>query len=131
MSTIFSKIIKGEIPCYKIAENDKFFAFLDINPMVKGHTLVIPKHETDYFFDIEDTELSDMMVFAKQVAKQLKIAFPSCERVGVMVAGFDVPHAHVHLIPMQSMKDLDISKERLKLSSEEFTSIADKITKQK
>lgn len=131
MSTIFSKIIKGEIPCYKIAENDKFFAFLDINPMVEGHTLVIPKRETDYFFDIEDAELGDMMLFAKQVSKQLKKAFPFCQRVGVMVAGFDVPHAHIHLIPMQSMNDLDISKERLKLSSEEFTSIADKITKQK
>lgn len=131
MSTIFSKIIKGEIPCYKIAENDEFFAFLDINPMVKGHTLVIPKHETDYFFDIEDNSLGNMMVFAKQVAKQLKTTFPFCERVGVMVAGFDVPHAHIHLIPMQSMKDLDITRERLKLSPEEFATIADQITKQK
>ena len=97
MATIFTRIINGEIPCYKIAENDKFFAFLDINPLMKGHTLVIPKKETDYIFDIEDSELAEMMVFAKQIAVKIKEAIP-CTKVGVAVIGLEVPHAHIHLV---------------------------------
>lgn len=104
--TIFSRIIAGEIPCYKIAENDSFFAFMDINPVNWGHTLVVPKKETDYIFDMDDDELGDMMVFAKKVAKAIKAAIP-CRKVGVTVLGLEVPHAHTHLVPLQKEGDMD------------------------
>ncbi|MDY2641829.1 MAG: HIT family protein [Mediterranea sp.] len=123
MATIFSKIVAGEIPCYKVAEDDKFFAFLDINPLVKGHTLVIPKQEVDYLFDLSDADLAAMQVFAKHVAAGIKRAFP-CIKVGQAVLGLEVPHAHIHLIPMQSEKDMLFSNPKLKLSDEEFAQIA-------
>lgn len=104
--TIFSKIIAGEIPSYKVAENDKFYAFLDINPVNWGHTLVVPKRETDYIFDIDDEELGEMMIFAKRVAKALKKVMP-CRKVGVTVLGLEVPHAHIHLVPLQQEGDMD------------------------
>ena len=124
--TIFSKIAAGEIPSYKCAESDKFYAFLDINPLVKGHTLVIPKREVDYIFDLEDDELAEMQVFAKKVAIAIRKAFP-CVKVGQAVLGLEVPHAHIHLIPMQSEKDMLFSNPKLKLSNEEFSEIAAKI----
>ena len=127
MATIFSRIINGEIPCYKIAENDRFFAFLDINPLSKGHTLVVPKHETDYIFHIEDEELGQMMVFAKQVAQAIEKAIP-CKRIGVAVIGLEVPHAHIHLVPITCEGDLDFKKEHLKLTQEEFVDIQQRIT---
>lgn len=123
MATIFSRIIAGEIPCYKVAENDKFFAFLDINPLAKGHTLVVPKKETDYIFDIEDTELGEMMVFAKKVAVAIRKTIP-CVKVGVAVLGLEVPHAHIHLVPMNSEKDMIFSNKKLELTQEEFASVA-------
>lgn len=123
MATIFSRIVAGEIPCYKVAEDDKFFAFLDINPLVKGHTLVIPKQEVDYLFDLSDEDLAAMQVFAKHVAAAIKRAFP-CIKVGQAVLGLEVPHAHIHLIPMQSEKDMLFSNPKLKLSDEEFREIA-------
>ena len=126
MATIFSKIIKGEIPSYKCAESDKFYAFLDINPLVKGHTLVVPKREVDYIFDLSDEELAEMHVFAKHVAVAIKKAFP-CVKVGEAVLGLEVPHAHIHLIPMQSEKDMLFSNPKLQLSSEEFQAIAEAI----
>lgn len=107
--TIFSKIIAGEIPCYKIAESEKFFAFMDINPVNWGHTLVVPKHETDYIFDIEDAEIGEMMIFAKRVARAIKAAIP-CRKVGVTVLGLEVPHAHIHLVPLQNEGDMDFNK---------------------
>ena len=121
MATIFSRIIAGEIPCYKIAENDRFFAFLDINPLVKGHTLVVPKQEVDYIFDLSDEDLAAMHVFAK------KKAFP-CKKVGEAVIGLEVPHAHIHLIPIQKESDMLFSNPKLKLSDEEFKSIAQAIS---
>ena len=127
MATIFSRIINGEIPCYKIAETDRFFAFLDINPLMEGHTLVVPKHETDYIFNIEDDELGQMMVFAKQVAKKIEKAIP-CKRIAVAVIGLEVPHAHIHLVPITKEGDLDFKKEHLKLSQEEFLDIQKRIT---
>ena len=127
MATIFSRIINGEIPCYKIAENDRFFAFLDINPLMEGHTLVVPKHETDYIFNIEDDEPGQMMVFAKQVAKKIEKAIP-CKRIAVAVIGLEVPHAHIHLVPITKEGDLDFKKEHLKLSQEEFLDIQKRIT---
>ena len=129
MATIFSRIIAGEIPSYKIAENDKFFAFLDINPMAKGHTLVVPKQETDYIFDLNDDLLSEMTVFAKKTAKAIERAIP-CKRVGVMVIGLEVPHAHIHLIPIQKEGDMSLAKPRVKLSKEEFEEIAEKIRRE-
>lgn len=126
MSTIFSKIVKGEIPCYKIAETDKFFAFLDINPLVKGHVLVIPKAEVDYFFDLPDEDLAGLQIFAKIVAGAIKRAFP-CVKVAQIVLGLEVPHAHIHLIPMQSEKDALFTNPKLQLTPEEFESIAAKI----
>jgi histidine triad (HIT) family protein len=126
MATIFSKIAAGEIPSYKIAENDKFFAFLDINPLVKGHTLVIPRREVDYIFDMEDEELADMHLFAKSVAKAIEKAIP-CKRVGVAVMGLEVPHAHIHLIPINKESDMIISNPKQKLSDEEFVGIASAI----
>lgn len=123
MATIFSKIAAGEIPSYKIAENDSYFAFLDINPMAKGHVLVIPKQEIDYIFDLEDNKLAGMIVFAKKVAKAIAQAIP-CLRVGVMVVGLEVPHAHIHLIPIQKESDMVLSNPKLKLSQDEFEEIA-------
>ena len=127
MATIFSKIVAGEIPSYKIAENEKFYAFLDINPMTEGHTLVIPKQEVDYFFDICDEDMQEMMVFAKKIALGIKKAIP-CKRVGVAVMGMEVPHAHIHLIPIEKETDMLFSKEKLKLPSEKFQEITKKIT---
>ena len=123
---IFSKIAAGEIPSYKCAENEKFYAFLDINPVAKGHTLVIPRREVDYIFDMDDEELAEFEVFAKQVAVALKKAFP-CKKVAQVVLGLEVPHAHIHLIPMNSEGDVDFRKEKLHLPSEEMQQIADKI----
>ena len=124
--TIFSKIANGEIPSYKCAENEKFYAFLDINPLQKGHTLVIPRKEVDYIFDMDDDDLADFQVFAKRVAKAIKKAVP-CIKVGQAVLGLEVPHAHIHLIPMQSEKDMIFSNQKLSLSPEEFEEIAAKI----
>jgi histidine triad (HIT) family protein len=126
MASIFSRIVAGEIPCYKVAENDKFFAFLDINPLVKGHTLVIPKQEVDYIFDLADEDLAAMQVFAKKVASAIKAAFP-CLKVGQAVIGLEVPHAHIHLIPIQKESDMLFSNPKLKLSAEEFKEIAEKL----
>ena len=123
MATIFSRIIAGEIPCYKVAEDDKFFAFLDINPLVKGHTLVVPKQEVDYIFDLSDEDLAAMHVFAKEIAKGIQKAFP-CQKVGEAVIGLEVPHAHIHLIPIQKESDMLFSNPKLKLSEEEFIAIA-------
>lgn len=125
--SIFSKIAAGEIPSYKVAENEKFYAFLDINPLAKGHTLVIPRQETDYIFDLSDDDLAEMVVFAKKVAVAIKQAFP-CIKVGMAVLGLEVPHAHIHLVPMQSEKDMLFSNPKLKLSEEEFKEIAVKIS---
>ena len=127
MASIFSRIVAGEIPSYKVAEDDKFFAFLDINPLAKGHTLVIPKREVDYFFDLTDEEIGAMQVFAKKVATAIKAAFP-CVKVGQAVLGLEVPHAHIHLVPMQSEKDMLFTNPKLKLTSEEFAEIAQKIS---
>ena len=124
--SIFSKIAAGEIPSYKCAENEKFYAFLDINPVAKGHTLVIPRREVDYIFDMDDDELAEFEVFAKQVAVALKKAFP-CKKVAQVVLGLEVPHAHIHLIPMNSEGDVDFRKEKLHLPNEEMQQIADKI----
>lgn len=128
MATIFSRIVAGEIPSYKVAENDKFYAFLDINPLAKGHTLVIPKQEVDYIFDLDDRTLAEMHVFAKSVAKAIEKAVP-CKRIGVAVMGLEVPHAHIHLIPINKESDMIISNPKLSLSQEEFTSIAAAIDK--
>ncbi len=124
--SIFSKIAAGEIPSYKCAEDDKFYAFLDINPLVKGHTLVIPKREVDYIFDMEDDELAAFQIFAKKVAVAIKNAFP-CLKVGQAVIGLEVRHAHIHLIPMQSEKDMLFSNPKLSFPAEEMASIAEKI----
>ena len=126
MSSIFSKIISGEIPCYKIAENEKFLAFLDVFPLVQGHTLVVPKTETDYIFDIPDTDLAEMIVFSKKVAKAIKAAVP-CKRIGVAVIGLEVPHAHIHLVPMNTANDVNFTQPKLTPSSEELAAMAEKI----
>lgn len=123
---IFSKIAVGEIPGYKCAENDKFYAFLDINPLAKGHTLVIPRREVDYIFDMEDDELAEFEVFAKQVAQAIRRAFP-CRKVAQVVLGLEVAHAHIHLIPIDSEADVDFHKTKLKLSEAEFQEISAKI----
>lgn len=125
---IFSKIAAGEIPSYKCAESEKFYAFLDINPVAKGHTLVIPRREVDYIFDMDDDEIAEYQVFAKKVATALKKAFP-CRKVAQVVLGLEVPHAHIHLIPMNSEADVDFRKEKLKMSEEEFKEIAEAIRK--
>ncbi|MBP6064199.1 MAG: HIT family protein [Bacteroidales bacterium] len=126
MSTVFTRIVNGEIPSYKVAENDRFYAFLDINPVTKGHTLVIPKEEIDYIFDMESQGLSDLFVFAQTVAKGIKKVIP-CKRIGVAVLGLEVPHAHIHLIPLVSEGDMDFKKPKLKLEHEEMVSIASAI----
>ena len=128
MATIFSKIIAGEIPSYKVAEDDKFYAFLDINPLVKGHTLVVPKREVDYIFDLDDKELAAMQLFAKKLALAIQKAYP-CKKVGQAVIGLEVPHAHIHLIPIQKESDMIFSNPKLKLSNEEFVEIAEAIYK--
>lgn len=127
MATIFSKIIRGEIPCFKIAENDDYFAFLDINPLRAGHTLVVPKRETDYIFDLEDEYLAGMVVFSKKIALAIRKAIP-CNRIGVAILGLEVPHAHIHLVPMDTMDDINFKNPKLKFSQEEFKEIAAKIS---
>jgi histidine triad (HIT) family protein len=124
--TIFSRIIKGEIPSYRISENDKFFAFLDIAPMVKGHTLVIPKIEVDKLFDLGDEYLSEMLLFAKPIARAIEKTFP-CNRCGISVIGLEVPHAHMHLVPINSADDLNFNRRKLKLPPDEFKEIRDRI----
>ena len=123
MASIFSRIVAGEIPCYNVAEDDKYFAFLDINPLAKGHTLVIPKQEVDYYFDLDDETLAGMTIFAKRVAHKIKEQ-TGCKKVAMVVLGLEVAHAHIHLIPMNSENDVDFRREKLKLSPEEFAEIA-------
>ena len=127
MASVFTRIVKGEIPCYKVAEDDRYFAFLDINPLAKGHTLVIPKEETDNIFDLDDRTLADMMVFAKRIARKIQ-ANIACKKVAVVVLGLEVPHAHIRLIPINSEKDVDFHREKLQLTPEEFQRIAKTIS---
>lgn len=129
MTTIFSKIVKGEIPSYRIAENDRFYAFLDIFPLAKGHTLIVPKKEVDYFFDLEDDLLAGMNVFAKKVARAIEKVV-TCKRIGVAVLGLEVPHAHIHLIPINSEADISFSRPKLKFSETEFIELAEKISRE-
>lgn len=129
MASIFTKIINGDIPSYKIAESEKFFAFLDISPLAKGHTLVVPKLEVDYIFELEDDLLGEMMVFSKKVSKAIKSVIP-CDRIGVAVIGLEVPHAHIHLVPISGMGDLNFANPKLQLNQEEFKAIADSISAQ-
>ena len=129
MASIFAKIVKGEIPCYKVAENEEFLAFLDIFPLAIGHVLVIPKVEIDYLFDLDDQKYSGLMLFSKRVALALRTAFP-CKKVGVAVLGLEVPHAHIHLVPLNSESDINFSRPKLKLTPDEFTEIADKIARE-
>ena len=126
MASLFSKIVAGEIPCHKVAENDQFLAFLDIQPIRKGHVLVIPKVEVDYIFDLDDALLGEMMVFSKSVAKKIMQAFP-CKKIGITVIGLEVPHAHIHLVPMNQLSDMNFAQEKLKLSHEELATIAQSI----
>jgi histidine triad (HIT) family protein len=126
MASIFTRIIQGEIPCHKIAENEKFIAFLDITPVAKGHTLVVPKQEVDYFFDMNQDLLSEINLFAKEVATKLQRTVP-CRRIGVAIIGLEVPHAHVHLVPLNTMADINFSAERLKMSSEELATLATEV----
>ena len=128
MASIFSKIIAGEIPSFKVAEDENYYAFLDINPLTKGHTLVVPKKEVDYIFDLDDETLAGMMLFAKKVAQKLKQEM-DCKRVAVVVLGLEVPHAHIHLIPINSEADVDFQREKLQLSTEEFEEIIAKLRK--
>lgn len=127
MTTLFTKIIKGEIPCYKIAEDERYFAFLDINPLMAGHTLVVPKVETDYIFDLPDTELSGLILFSKKVAMAIEKAIP-CARIGVAVIGLEIPHVHIHLVPMNKMADLNFKNPKLSFTPEEFSKIAKRIS---
>ncbi|MCK6650424.1 MAG: HIT family protein [Bacteroidia bacterium] len=129
MASVFTKIINGELSCHKIAENDKFLAFLDVFPLVHGHVLVIPKKETDYIFDMEDAELAEMMVFAKNVAKAQRKAVP-CKRIGVAVIGLEVPHAHIHLVPMNAVGDINFTQAKIKPTTEELTAMAENIRSQ-
>ncbi len=129
MATIFSRIAKGEIPSYKIAEDEKYFAFLDINPLVEGHTLVIPKKEVDYLFDVDDETLAGLTLFSKRVAKAIEKTIP-CKRIGVAVLGLEVPHAHIHLVPLINESDINFFKPKLKLTPERFKEIAEKISKE-
>lgn len=126
MATIFSRIISGEIPCHKVAEDAHYFAFLDISPLAAGHTLVVPKKETDYIFDMDEKDYAGLCLFAKKVARGIEKVIP-CKRIGIAVIGLEVPHAHIHLVPMNSMSDIDFKKSKLKFSAEEFTDIATKI----
>ncbi|ALO16068.1 HIT-like protein [Salinivirga cyanobacteriivorans] len=129
METIFSKIVKGDIPSHKVYEDDNFLAFLDIAPLKKGHTLVIPKRTEDYLFDLDDSELAEMMIVSKKVAKAIKKVFP-CEKVGVAVLGLEVPHAHIHLVPLESEQDINFANPKLQLSQEEMADIAAKLQAQ-
>ena len=129
MATIFTKIIRGEIPCYKVAEDDRYFAFLDINPLNTGHTLVVTKQETDYLFSLDDDTYSGLMVFSKKVASAIEKVV-NCKRIGLAVVGLEVPHVHVHLIPMNSMDDINFTKPKLRFTPEEFREIAGKISKE-
>ena len=129
MSSIFSKIIAGEIPSYKIAENDRFYAFLDIFPLVEGHTLVVPKKETDKLFDVSDAELSELLLFAKPIAKAMEAVFP-CNRVGISVVGLEVPHAHLHLVPIKNADDLNFTRPKLTLTQEQMKAAQQKILDQ-
>ena len=126
MATIFTRIINGEIPSYKVAEDSNYFAFLDINPLKAGHTLVVPKKETDYIFDLDDKELTGLILFSKKVATAIKSVIP-CNRIGVAILGLEVPHAHIHLVPMDTMEDINFKKPKLKFSAEEFSATAEKI----
>ena len=126
MASIFSRIVAGEIPCYKVAEDEKYFAFLDISPVAKGHTLVIPKHEVDYIFDLDDEEYAGLTAFAKKVAAAMKKVMP-CKRIGVAVLGLEVPHTHIHLVPLNKESDTNFFKEKLSLPAEEMAEIAAKI----
>lgn len=126
MASVFSKIIKGEIPCYKIAEDDRYFAFLDINPLKAGHTLVVPKQETDYIFDLDDELLTGLIIFSKRIAAAIRSAFP-CNRIGIAILGLEVPHAHIHLVPMDSMEDVNFRNPKLRFTPEDFREIAEKI----
>ncbi len=128
MATVFSKIIKGEIPCYKIAESEDYFAILDINPLRAGHTLVIPKREIDYIFDLDDAYLAGMIIFSKKIAVAIKSVFP-CNRIGVAILGLEVPHAHIHLVPMDTMEDINFKNPKLKFTTEEFKDIAAKLSR--
>lgn len=127
MATLFTKIIKGEIPCYKIAEDERYFAFLDINPLMAGHTLVVPKVETDYIFDLPDAELSGLILFSRKVAMAIEKAIP-CVRIGVAVIGLEIPHVHIHLVPMNQMADLNFKNPKLSFTPEEFSKIAKRIS---
>lgn len=129
MASVFTRIMEGEIPCYRVAENEKFFAFLDIRPLAAGHTLVVPRKETDYIFDIDDRDLGEMIIFAKRVALAIEKVVP-CKRVGVAVLGLEVPHAHIHLVPLNSEEDISFSKERVELTPAGFESLAKKIAAQ-
>lgn len=126
MASIFTKIVAGEIPCFKVAEDDNYLAFLDINPLKAGHTLVIPKKETDYLFDIEDEELSGLILFSKKVSKAIQSIVP-CKRIGVTVIGLEVPHAHIHLIPIDSVADINFAKEKITIAKEELAQLAQDI----
>ena len=128
MATIFTKIINGEIPCYKIAEDENYFAFLDINPLREGHTLVVPKLETDYIFDLDDNQLKGLIIFSKKIAVAIKNIIP-CNRIGVAILGLEIPHAHIHLVPMDTMDDINFRNPKLKFSPEEFTETAAKISR--
>jgi histidine triad (HIT) family protein len=126
MASIFSRIISGEIPCHRVAENEHYFAFLDISPLAAGHTLVVPKKETDYIFDMDDADYLGLCAFAKTVAHGIEKVVP-CKRIGIAVIGLEVPHAHIHLVPMNSMSDIDFKKPKLKFTADEFTVMAEKI----
>lgn len=127
MATLFTKIVKGDIPCYKVAESEKFLAFLDINPLAVGHTLVIPKKEIDYIFDVDDALYQELFLFAKKVALAVENVIP-CQRIGIAVVGLEVPHAHIHLVPLQTVYDIDFKKPKLKIPPEEYELIAQKIS---
>jgi len=127
MSTVFTKIVDGVIPCYKIAEDENFLAFLDINPLAQGHTLVIPKKEIDYIFDIEDANYAGLFLFAKKVARAIEKVIP-CKRIGIAVIGLEVPHAHIHLVPLQNVCDIDFSKPKLGFATEEYQMISSEIS---
>ena len=129
MATIFTRIVNGEIPSYKIAEDENFYAFLDINPMAKGHTLVIPKKEVDYIFALDQQTLADLMLFAQRIAHAIELAVP-CKRIGLAVLGLEVPHAHIHLVPLNTESDIDFRKPKLKLTPEEFRGLAEAITRE-
>jgi histidine triad (HIT) family protein len=126
MASIFTRIINGEIPCYKIAEDDRYFAFLDINPLREGHTLVVPKQETNYIFDLDDETIAGMLVFSKKIAAAIQAAIP-CKRIGVAILGLEVPHAHIHLVPMNSMEDVNFRNPKLKFTPEQFKVTTEKI----